>query len=105
MRRSSIAPDSRCGRSGPNRPITSRRSKRSRAVAAEVAARAFQARFFAGISLIELKRYDEALGALKALLEPPPPGPSADCRGAEQSRRARAPPRRDAADRHRRPTT
>jgi Tfp pilus assembly protein PilF/TolB-like protein len=38
---------------------------------------AFQARFFAGISLIELKRYDEAMGTLKALLELPPPGPSA----------------------------
>jgi len=30
----------------------------------------FQARFFAGVSLIELKRYDEALDLLKALLEP-----------------------------------
>jgi Tfp pilus assembly protein PilF/TolB-like protein len=38
---------------------------------------AFQARFFASISLIELKRYDEAMGTLKALLELPPPGPSA----------------------------
>jgi Tfp pilus assembly protein PilF/TolB-like protein len=38
---------------------------------------AFQARFFAGISLIELKRYDEAMGTLKALLELPPPGQSA----------------------------
>jgi Tfp pilus assembly protein PilF/TolB-like protein len=38
---------------------------------------AFQARFFAAISLIELKRYDEAMSTLKALLELPPPGPSA----------------------------
>jgi len=38
---------------------------------------AFQARFFAGISLIELKRYDEALGLLKALLEPSAAGPAA----------------------------
>jgi Tfp pilus assembly protein PilF len=36
----------------------------------------FQARFFAGISLIELKRYDEALAGLKALLEPPAAGPA-----------------------------
>jgi len=32
----------------------------------------FHAQFFAGISLIELKRYDEGLGVLKALLEPAP---------------------------------
>jgi len=32
----------------------------------------FTARFFAGISLIELKRYDEALGVLKALLDANP---------------------------------
>lgn len=32
----------------------------------------FHARFSAGISLIELKRYDEALGLLKSLVEPPP---------------------------------
>jgi tetratricopeptide (TPR) repeat protein/TolB-like protein len=32
----------------------------------------FHAQFFAGISLIELKRYDEGLGVLRALLEPAP---------------------------------
>jgi Tfp pilus assembly protein PilF len=31
----------------------------------------FEAQFDAGISLIELKRYDDALGVLKALVEPP----------------------------------
>jgi Tfp pilus assembly protein PilF len=34
-------------------------------------ASSFQARFSSGISLIELKRYDEALGLLKSLVEPP----------------------------------
>ncbi len=38
----------------------------------------FHARFFAGISLIELKRYDEALSLSRNLLEPPPAGPVAD---------------------------
>jgi len=38
---------------------------------------AFHARFFAGISLIELKRYDEALGVLRALQESPATAPSA----------------------------
>ena len=38
----------------------------------------FHAQFFAGISLIELKRYDEALGVLKALLEPPAAAPDAN---------------------------
>ncbi len=38
----------------------------------------FQARFFAGISLIELKRYDEALAVLLALIESPAAGPSAN---------------------------
>jgi Tfp pilus assembly protein PilF/TolB-like protein len=37
----------------------------------------FHAQFFAGISLIELKRYDEGLGVLKALLDPPPAAPDA----------------------------
>ena len=37
----------------------------------------FQAQFFAGISLIELKRYDEGLGVLKALAEPPVAGTEA----------------------------
>jgi Tfp pilus assembly protein PilF/TolB-like protein len=37
----------------------------------------FEAQFDAGISLIELKRYDEALGVLKALIEPPVASPSA----------------------------
>jgi tetratricopeptide (TPR) repeat protein len=32
----------------------------------------FHAQFFAGISLTELKRYDEGLGVLRALLEPAP---------------------------------
>ena len=35
----------------------------------------FNAQFFAGISLIELKRYEEGLGVLKALLEPAPAAP------------------------------
>ena len=34
-------------------------------------ASSFQARFSSGISLIELKRYDEALGLLTSLVEPP----------------------------------
>jgi Tfp pilus assembly protein PilF len=37
----------------------------------------FEAQFFAGISLIELKRYDEALGVLKAISEPPTASSSA----------------------------
>jgi Tfp pilus assembly protein PilF/TolB-like protein len=37
----------------------------------------FDAQFCAGISLIELKRYDEALGVLKALVEFPPAASSA----------------------------
>jgi Tfp pilus assembly protein PilF len=37
----------------------------------------FHARFFAAISLIELKRYDEARGVLKNLQEPPPASPAA----------------------------
>ena len=60
---------------------------------------AFQARFFAGISLIELKRYDEAMGTLTALLELPPPGPSATAAGTEQSWCPGAPPWGDAPDR------
>ncbi len=39
--------------------------------------RAFHAQFFAGISLIELKRYDEALGVLRALQESPAAAPNA----------------------------
>jgi Tfp pilus assembly protein PilF len=37
----------------------------------------FHARFFAGISLIELQRYDEALGVLKALQDAPGLAPNA----------------------------
>jgi len=37
----------------------------------------YEAQFVAGISLIELKRYDEALGVLKPLSEPPAATPSA----------------------------
>jgi Tfp pilus assembly protein PilF len=37
----------------------------------------FNARFFAGISLLELKRYDEAMGTFKALLEGIPTVPAA----------------------------
>jgi Tfp pilus assembly protein PilF len=37
----------------------------------------FNARFFTGISQLELKRYDEALGTLKGLLDAPPPDPAA----------------------------
>ena len=40
-------------------------------------ASSFHARFFAVMSLIELKRYDEALSLSKNLLEPPPAGPAA----------------------------
>jgi Tfp pilus assembly protein PilF len=37
----------------------------------------FNAQFFAGISLLELKRYDESLGVLKPLTDPPVAGPAA----------------------------
>ncbi len=73
-------------RGGPRRAVHSRRS--------------FHARFFAGISLIELKRYDEALSLLKTSLEPLPAEPGRQRRRAQQLRRADPAPRDDAPGGH-----
>ena len=66
MRRSSIAPGWRSGKSGPSRATTRRRSRRC-APSRRSRRSAFHARFFAGISLIELKRYDESARRAQAV--------------------------------------
>ena len=58
----------------------------------------FHAQFFAGISLIELKRYDEALGVLQVVAGIAGRGTDRPRRRAQQPRRPGPSPRGDAAD-------
>ena len=96
-RRRSIARGSRCGRSTTEQGDHARALAAVNAVRRRFAARSRRARFLAGLSLMNLKRYDEAFTTFKALADARPTPALLNNLGVVQLRRGGTPRRRTAA--------